>query len=555
MRQLAFGTSGKFSFRLIFLLRLFSIIILLGLSMHFLTGIAQRSTITVILISSGLTYFLSLLIWLRKRERGFSKGILYPQFLFDVALVSTVVYYSGGIQSGLIFLYVIPIIWAGLFFSFGGGAIIAAFSSLALSGIVFANRFGLTGPGNTLSSDIRPDVVTVINWFMFFFLFSLFSGYLVKRRELEEVQFALEEVKLDTNAILRNLRSGILVVNSSRRILYFNQSASEILETRRSRDGGFDLDDLRDSVPVFVESVDSILQERTSEKRLLVEIDTTDDQKKPVGLSASPLLDKRGRKKGTIIIFQDLTEEKKLERRMRSLDRLAAIGEFAASLAHEIRTPLTAIRGSVELLNQEEGFGESTRRLFGLVIKESDRLNRTVTDFLTYARPPKANMASINLAKVLDEAIAFQTSCRPSKNGRKIRTRIRDNSLMVTADRHQLFEMFGNLTANALDAIGDHGELEVSLIGPEGHYSLLSGARAKLSTREAAIVFSDSGSAMTETELDQIFEPFFTTKPNGTGLGLSIVRRVIDMHGGELKVDSKPGTGTVFVVILPCGSK
>jgi two-component system sensor histidine kinase PilS (NtrC family) len=301
--------------------------------------------------------------------------------------------------------------------------------------------------------------------------------------------------------------------------------------------------------------VDSILQGKASEKRLLVEILSRDGRRKPVGLSASPLLDQKRRKKGTIIIFQDLTEEKKLERRMRSLDRMAAIGEFASSLAHEIRTPLTAIRGSVELLNREEGFSENTKRLFGLVIKESDRLNRTVTDFLTYARPPKTKLEHIHLAKVLEEAITFQESCLPSKNGRKIKKHIKNGSLMVSADRHQLFEMFGNLTANALDAIGSSGELEVNLVNPGGQFVMMSGEKTKLTEREVAVIFRDNGKAMNEEELDHIFEPFYTTKPNGTGLGLSIVRRVVDVHGGELKVESRPGTGTVFVVILPCGSK
>jgi signal transduction histidine kinase len=181
---------------------------------------------------------------------------------------------------------------------------------------------------------------------------------------------------------------------------------------------------------------------------------------------------------------------------MRSLDRMAAIGEFAASLAHEIRTPLTAIRGSVELLNNEKGFEEQTRKLFGLVIKESDRLNRTVTDFLTYARPPRAKLERVVVSQVLEEAISFQESCRPSKNGRRVKRHFKDGSLTISADRHQLFEMFGNLTANALDAIGESGELEVSLVGPGGHCTLLSGERRKNRENEIAIVFRDNGKAI-----------------------------------------------------------
>jgi two-component system sensor histidine kinase PilS (NtrC family) len=238
-----------------------------------------------------------------------------------------------------------------------------------------------------------------------------------------------------------------------------------------------------------------------------------------------------------VITFQDLTQIRALEETSKRQDRLAAIGRMAASIAHEIRNPLAAMRGSIQMLRTEMEGESAQTELMEIILRESDRLNRIITDFLTYARPRSIVHATVDIGDLLKQTFTLLRHSPEVKESQTIAEDIPSESLFAEADAEQIRQVFWNLARNALQAMNQGGTLRAE-VGNAG------------SNGRVRITFSDTGRGMSPEQVEHLFEPFSSTT-GGTGLGLSIVYQIIRDHGGTINVRSREGRGTTITIELP----
>ena len=252
---------------------------------------------------------------------------------------------------------------------------------------------------------------------------------------------------------------------------------------------------------------------------------------------------RRGR--GVTCSFQDLTDIKRMEEQVRQADRLAAIGRLAAGLAHEIRNPIGSIRGSVEVLRGSLNPQGDDRRLMDIVLRESDRLDAIIRDFLQFSRPPHLVRVPTDVTAMLDEILLMLSNHSGVQGTETPRVEIRrvagESTVKADVDPAQMRQALWNLCLNAVEAMPQGGELRVG-----AHTTASESGRTLLE-----ITVEDTGVGITAAALTQVFEPFFTTKPQGTGLGLAIAHRIVEDHGGEIRVQSEPWRGTRFTISLP----
>jgi len=232
-----------------------------------------------------------------------------------------------------------------------------------------------------------------------------------------------------------------------------------------------------------------------------------------------------------------------IEDQLRRAERLSTIGELSASLAHEIRNPLGSIRGTVEILKEDFRQGDRKYEFFEILLKESDRLNRVVEDFLGLARPRPSIIGTCDVMGELENVITLVSA---EARNRKVHLDLKADSLpVILGDREKLRQAFLNLILNGLQATPPGGSVVINVV---------SAIKDDASDRTVTIEFADTGKGIPEEEIGRIFEPFFTTKEEGTGLGLATTKRIIEKHGGRIEVESEPGHGTAFRIFLPSHS-
>jgi two-component system sensor histidine kinase PilS (NtrC family) len=254
-----------------------------------------------------------------------------------------------------------------------------------------------------------------------------------------------------------------------------------------------------------------------------------------LGLSVGPLEDARSSLVGFIVNFQDLTELEIETERRRMRDRMAAVGEMAARMAHEIKNPLASISGSAQVLSSLGGLDTTGHRLLNILVDESRRLSKILDEFLDYTRPHQATHKPCNIAAMLRDCMDLLRRSAEITDRHVLLVEAPDE-IIVHGEEHLLRQLFWNLSRNAIQAMPDGGRLTVS-------------AERRKST--AILVWSDSGVGMSEDVRQRAFEPFMTTNPQGTGLGLAVVYTAVEDHGGSIDIDSAPGRGTTITVELP----
>jgi two-component system sensor histidine kinase PilS (NtrC family) len=280
-----------------------------------------------------------------------------------------------------------------------------------------------------------------------------------------------------------------------------------------------------------------------------------------LGVAGSILRDENSRPVGNVVIFQDVTKVVKMERELRRSERLAAVGEMAAKMAHEIRNPLAAISGSIQVLQRDRAAESQEGEpacLMDIVVRETDRLNDLIADFLHYARPRPLRIEAVSLSSIVEELLKMLEALRP-ENVVIQSAALQD--LVVAADADQLRQVLWNLSLNALQAMPEGGEL---LLSSEVVPPPIAQGSSQLSRKESGsaeedlgnsawveICVRDTGVGIDAESQERIFEPFYTTKPKGTGLGLAMVHRIVEAHGGVLRVKSEPGQGTAVGVAFP----
>ncbi|MSO55722.1 MAG: hypothetical protein EXQ55_02190 [Acidobacteria bacterium] len=243
-----------------------------------------------------------------------------------------------------------------------------------------------------------------------------------------------------------------------------------------------------------------------------------------------------------LFAFQDVTDTRRLEREARLRQRLAAVGEMAAGIAHEIRNPLASMSGSIQILRQELPLSEEQAQLMDIVLRESERLNDTIRSFLAYARPQRFSIARLDVRRVLNDAALLLRNSAEVHEGHVIDVQVPASDVALEADENQIRQIVWNLATNGLRAMRDGGRLGLGARIEGG-----SGGRQDAVVLEVA----DEGVGIPADELDAIFQPFRGSFAKGTGLGLAIVHRIVSDYGGEIEVSSTPGRGTTVSVRLP----
>ncbi len=489
---------------------------------------------------SALAFVLSLFHWTVGRFLR-PQAEAYLQILGDLTLVCLLVYSSGGPNSVFTFLYLV-VIGAAAFLLYRTGAVVIASVAALMHGLMVeltayevlprpptssVPHWGAERTGYNLA-------ITVVGFYGVAFMVSYLSEKLRSaREELELRQLALSRIQTLYANVLASMSSGLATADSRKRVTFLNQAGGEILGIVPARATGRLLADIGLRLPEDWEEIRHRTRGRDG-YRAEIEIQRG-DSRRMLGYSLRALKDPGG-EDGALIVFQDLTEVKKLERQARFNEQLAAVGELAAGIAHEIRNPLASISGSVQVLSNELSVGSAERRLMEIIVSESNRLSKILEEFLRFVRPQERRVAVFDVGLSIREVLELFRRSDEVSDAHRIDGDISPASSLLSADRDQIRQIIYNVAKNAVRAMPDGGSLVVEGREDGAWYS---------------IKFHDTGRGMSEEEIARVFTPFSTAFDGGTGLGMAIVRRIVEDHGGAIDVESKPGEGTTVTILLP----
>jgi len=467
-------------------------------------------------------------------------GFLYAQFVHDLFLITSVVYLTGGAESQFSALYILVMAAAALLLPFGSSLLLAMLASVLYVGDAFLVSEGAF----SISLLLQLGVFTLV---------AVGTGYIAARlQEAGEgrarLQAELARVQLRAADILANIRAGIITVDGDGMLLYANPGAESLLGiTLDGQIGTPVLDRIRDTAPGVANAIAAHLAEGqvTSRQEGIV---MRDGRAVPIGITTTSVSgDLSQERSATTAIFQDISDQKRIDALHLRAQRLEAVAELSASLAHEIKNPLASIQSAVEQMSDRPAATADERTLGALIVRESERLSRLLSEFLDFARVQVARRDRADL-RVIVQGAADLAATHPDRGGEvRVTLELPGEPALIEGDEDLLHRAVFNLILNALQASPDRSEVVVALRHvTRGHVPDGLPFRGPA----FAIEIRDAGAGIAPEVQDRIFEPFITTKAGGSGLGLAIVHRAIEAHGGATLVDSGT-TGTRFTVLLP----
>lgn len=471
------------------------------------------------------------------------------QCAVDLALVTAIVHITGGWNSQFAALYILVIASAALLLPFRGGLTVAAGACVLYAVDVLWLRPGIAPVG--MMVQIAVFVIVAVG-----------SGLVSMRLRQagvgrEELAAQLVKVQLEAADILRTIRSGIITVDTEGRLLYANPAAGELLGINLRLFTG------RPVIPtlrgISTQLADVLSQSaaagtRTTRAEGRIQRDGIGFE---IGVTTTVSDSADGERHSATAIFQDISDTKRLQMLHVRAERLQAVAELSASLAHEIRNPLASIRSATEQLARRRDLtalpaDDDERVLHGLVVRESDRLSRLLADFLDFARARVTRVQSVDVEALVHGAIALAAS-HPDRNASvSIDVEIAPDLPPIDGDEDLLHRAVFNLLLNAVQALGDHGRILVRAQQASADQFRVPGNALDVSQPLVAISVSDDGAGIPDDLRDRLFEPFVSGKIGGTGLGLPVVHRAVEAHRGVVLVDSVPGR-TTFTIVLPAG--
>jgi len=464
------------------------------------------------------------------------------QLLGDLAVITGLVYVSGGPDSSFTFLYLSTVSAGSILLGRRGGLATAGLAAVFYAVLVDLMFFDIVKPVETgertrqiwslptLVGNVGLNVAAFVATAL---LVSVASEKLREARaDVERRKAEIARLQSLHGSVLTSMSSGVLTTDLDGGVTYANRAAQELLGAPSLDLVGRPLLSLgllgEADWKRIAASGSEIL--RFENARLSGAIEDY------FGISATALKDGSGYTIGRILIFQNLTELKRLEGEVRLKDKLAAVGELAAGIAHEIRNPLASISGSVQVLKNSSSPGSPEERLMEIVVVESQRLSSILEDFLRYVRPKERAAEPVDAPAALDDVLTLLAHGDEVSPDHRLVKEFDPPSVVVQADPGQLRQIFWNVSRNALAAMPAGGTLTVS---------------ARLQGGSWNVSFTDEGHGMTASERGRLFTPFAHSFPGGTGLGLAIVYRIVEEHGGTIRVDTAPGHGTTVWISLP----
>jgi two-component system sensor histidine kinase PilS (NtrC family) len=477
--------------------------------------------------------------WMKRVRRLRVFGAV--QLATDVAVVTALVHFSGSGISAFGFLYLPITVFGAVLFDRTGAYGSALLSSAAYAATLAWSDGAMPGGAALALWSAQTGALLIV---------ALLASTLARELRVTGERLDVSRARFSVlrslhERTVESLSSGLLTTDDGLRITFFNPEAERITGRSAAAALGRPLDEVLPGAGALARDAEV----GQSRMRARLQLEGPGGEKRHLGIAVSILRGRDGAAGGYVAIFQDVTAVVQMEQELRRRERLAGVGELAASIAHEIRNPLAAISGSVELLRSGES--EDSARLMDIVLREIGRLDALIRDFLQYARPSAPKLEPVPLPALLDEVARMLETSLPA--GAKLE-READPGAVALADPTQLRQVIWNLVRNALEALEGEGvvRLAASRLAAPPQEALAGGRkRGAEGAGSVEIVVADTGRGIALADLERIFDPFYTTKADGTGLGLPTVHRIVESHGGALQVESQPGVGTCFRVRLP----
>ena len=489
-----------------------------------------------VLAATALTAYAYWSVW--RRGRLPSEPFFFCQAAGDVLLVTLLVHFARGADSVFPSIYILVVAAYALLMSFGGGLLVA----LLIGAAYLTDAMWL--------QDTRPGLAFWGQIGVFLTAYAL-VGVLARRlraagAERESLQIELRRVRLAADEILRNIRSGVMTVDDKGRLAFMNPMAERLLHIDGDASTGLPvLDKLKLRSPELWAAIVAAIRHGRKVSRGEGTVLHEDGRIFPIGLSTTTFeRDSDGRPSVTAI-FTDISDLKRLNELNLRAQRLEAVAALSASLAHEIRNPLASIRSSVEQLARSAHADEDDRYLAQLIVRESDRLSRLLSEFLDFARVRAAEFVPVDLQAVVTAAarlVREHPDCRAD-----IEIRVQGTRTVLDGDEDLLHRVVANLLLNAVQAVKGPGLVSVST-RPAKPADLPGGCTIE---QPVCLEVRDNGPGIPADLRERLFEPFVTGRSGGTGLGLAIVQRAVEAHRGLVLVDSGPDRGTTFTIFFP----
>jgi two-component system sensor histidine kinase PilS (NtrC family) len=495
----------------------------------------------------GATYALTIGHAIALRFVASRRTLAFIQVGGDLLIITALVHLFGGVRTGFLVLYPLSVLSATMLVPRRGAATLAGVATALYAAMLLAAREELIpsqGLADMVSLPARPLLYSIFVLGVACLSVAYLGSYLAESvqragKELREAASEVADLKELNQVIVNSIQSGLMTTDAEGRILYVNRFGESILGRVSAA--------LRGSAVHAVLGSPLLgpleLGPRAASReltRLEISYPHPDGRRLDLGVSVTPLASQEASPGGFLVVFQDLTEIRRLEQQVRAKERLAAVGEMAAQLAHEIRNPLGSIRGSAQVLMSEPELGEEQGRLLSIISRESKRLSDTLNRFLYQARAPARPRAPVDLRPVVEEAVTLLRNGSEVGPSHEVRFEVDEGPHVCLADPDQIAQVFWNLARNGLEAMPNGGCLEVNL---------------RRVASDVVLTVSDQGRGMARDEQRRLFEPLPGPTRLGSGLGLAIVFQIVRQPGGEITVRSAADQGTRFDVRLPLVSR
>ena len=477
----------------------------------------------------------------------------YLQIFGDIFLITVIIHLTGDLESNYLSLYLVVVILASILLARARAYLVAAISFVSMGAILEFDylpdlfpAFAMNHPtlsryasSGRIPVDLGTLEVKIVASLFGFFAVSYLTSSLAERlrrtgEALRDKAGEVRNLQAINRNIIQSMRGGLITTDLDGSIIEINPAGAAILGHSGEDVKGKNLSIIFSDFWGEQEASDGAL---TAFSRREIHYHRPSGGERILGLSLSPLNVPESGVVGNIYTFQDLTEEKRREAEYQAKDRMATLGRMAAGIAHEIRNPLSSIAGSVRLLQNISNLTEDQAKLIDIVNRESSRLDKLVSEFLTYSREQRYEFRPVDVVNLLDETLLLLEQHPRFNKGFLIQRNFPQRPVTIRADADKMRQVFWNICDNSLKAMPEGGRLTAEIADDPG--------------KEVQVTLADTGIGFSGEQLERIFEPFQPKFRNGTGLGLAIVYQIVQGHQGRIQVNSKPGAGSRFLIEIP----